>query len=157
MQGKNLMDRKMIILRGLPGAGKSTYCQTRWPQLTPAYLAPNGWPTISVSADHYFMTMSGEYRYDPAGIGPAHAQALCNLIDCIKNNVSTIVVDNTHAMNWEWKVAARLAEVTGYTIEIVDLFDSGKTDEELAARNTHGVPVEAIKNMRAKWQIGPPV
>ena len=37
-------------------------------------------------------------------------------------------------------------------VGIIDLFDAGMTDEELAERNTHGAPLEAIQRMRARWQ-----
>ena len=37
-------------------------------------------------------------------------------------------------------------------IAVVDLFDAGKTDAELAARDVHGVPEATIAAMRGRWE-----
>lgn len=144
------MGKKVVIMRGLPGSGKSTYCRTRWHDLTPWKYAKLSHPTVSVSADHFF-EFGDEYHFDPTKLGDAHATATCQLIDALTNGTSTVVVDNTHVCHWEWKVAQQLAETFGYDVEIVSLFDGGLTDEELASRNSHGVPLVTIQSMRKRW------
>jgi hypothetical protein len=37
-------------------------------------------------------------------------------------------------------------------VVVVDVFDGGLTDEDLAARNVHGVPLAGIRAMRARWE-----
>ena len=56
---------------------------------------------------------------------------------------------------WEFQEDLMWAEVYGYTVEITDLFDGGLSDEELAARNTHGVSIEIIAKQRARWEQSP--
>ena len=63
-----------------------------------------------------------------------------------------IVGDNTNTCHWEYALYTTLARAFGYELEIVDLYDGGCTDEELAARNTHGVPLETISRIRANYE-----
>lgn len=37
-------------------------------------------------------------------------------------------------------------------VHIIDLFDAGLADEELASRNRHDCPVEKIAAMRVRWE-----
>jgi hypothetical protein len=53
-------DAYVIVCRGLPGAGKSTYVAT---------LSPGA---VVCSADSYFVGPDGAYRFDPAKLGQAH-------------------------------------------------------------------------------------
>jgi len=49
----------------------------------------------------------------------------------------------------------------GYRVAVVSVFDGGCTDEELAERNEHGVPLEGIVKMRERyehdWKNGDPL
>ena len=36
-------------------------------------------------------------------------------------------------------------------LQVIDLFDGGLTDAQLAARNIHGVPEATIAKMRARY------
>ncbi len=38
------------------------------------------------------------------------------------------------------------------SVTVLDLFDAGLTDEELAERNLHKVPVDVITRMRDRWE-----
>lgn len=144
--------KHLTILRGLPGSGKSTYIRENFPGATPYRMAPAGWSPVVVSADHFFTNFSTEdYNFDTSRLGEAHAQAQLDLIQALESGREHIIVDNTHVQAWEWKVAAKLAGLFGYTIDIADLFDGGLSDAALAGRNTHGVPVEKIAEMRLKW------
>jgi len=37
-------------------------------------------------------------------------------------------------------------------VRIIDLYDGGLTNDQLAARNVHKVPVVVIARMRARWE-----
>ena len=57
--------RRVIIMRGLPGSGKSTEAKS--------YILTHG--AVVVSADDFFM-VAGKYRYNPAKIGDAHVACM---------------------------------------------------------------------------------
>ena len=143
---------RMYILRGLPGSGKSTYARGRWPGLTPARYAPMGWSPMAVSGDHFFTSLDGVYAFNLSQLGEAHVDAQRHLIRALEAKTPEVVVDNTHSRLWEFSVALELARVFGYEVEVVDLFDAGLTDEELAGRNSHGVTVEIIAKQRGRWE-----
>lgn len=106
-----------------------------------------------VSGDHYFMDLTtGVYTFDPSKLGEAHSQAQCQAIRAMQAGVENVIIDNTNARKWEWAVYTTAAQALGYEVNIIDLFDGGCTDEELAARNVHGVPANIIEAMRKKWE-----
>ena len=45
-----------------------------------------------------------------------------------------------------------MARKLNVEIKVIDVFDGGLTDAELAERNAHGVPEEVIGRMRARYQ-----
>ena len=128
---------KLTLIRGLPGAGKSSVD------------LPSG--VIYVAADDYFLDDAGEYRFDPSKLAAAHTWCLDLATKGIKG-LTSVVVHNTFTQRWEMEPYIQLARKTKARLVVLDLFDAGLTDEELAARNTHGVPVEAIARMRARYE-----
>lgn len=137
----------IVIMRGLPGSGKSTLARTI------AANQPAG-AAVIVSADDFFVGDDGVYRFNPAQIADAHAQCLARFEAAISDpKVQLVIVDNTNTQRWEFaKYVAPRAGIEA-SVTIIPVFDGGLTDEELAARNTHGVPVEAIRRMRARWEV----
>ena len=126
---------KLTLVRGLPGSGKTTKALRM--------------PGLHLSADDYFMVMD-KYVFDKTKIGEAHAW--CQAYAILNMGILPVVVDNTFTRRWEMDVYTSAAERLGVEVEIIDLFDAGLTDEELAARNTHGVTAEKIKEMRERWE-----
>lgn len=134
----------LLTIGGLPGSGKSTLASKE---------TDNGRLAYVFEADDYFTnTQSGIYTFDASKIGQAHAQCQTNVAQAMRFNHPLIVVANTFSQPWERTVYHLLAAAYGYSIAHIDLFDAGLTDEELAARCVHGVPVEQIARMRARWE-----
>jgi tRNA uridine 5-carbamoylmethylation protein Kti12 len=139
---------KVYILRGLPGSGKSTFSKN--------LAREKGENNISIcSADDYFIGSDGVYRFSPQKLKDAHLSCKEKFVDSLNNEVPFVVVDNTNTQKWEFENYMLIAKEYGYSVEIVNFFDGGLTDKELAKRNTHGVPEEKIKQMRERFQPDP--
>ena len=131
------MSNTMYLIRGLSGAGKST---------TAASL-----PISEVfEADDFFM-VDGEYSFNPSRLKDAHADCLSRAVEAMKAG-KDFAVSNTFTQQWEMDPYLAAAEEHGITVDIVDIFDGGMTDEELHARNVHNVPLETIKRQRERYQ-----
>jgi hypothetical protein len=138
------------LIRGLPGSGKTRYSRDA------IIITEQQFPTVPIElyeADDYFF-YGGEYRFNPAKIGEAHADCQTRVAEFMGDNDSlgVVVVANTFSQQWEMTVYYLLASAYGYTVEQIDLFDSGLSDAQLAERCVHGVPVEKIAQMRARWE-----
>jgi predicted kinase len=129
-----------VIERGLPGAGKSWDARGWVARLGADYC----------SADLWFEGPGG-YAFRPGELGQAHEACWQAFLGALRAGRS-VVVDNTHCQRWEWARYHEAAVAAGYAVVVRHLFDGGFSDEELARRNTHGVPAEAIGRMRARWE-----
>lgn len=126
---------KVYILRGIPGAGKTTFTK--------------GLETVKpfgvCSADAYFMR-GGEYKFDPSKLGEAHGACLRRFTDLLMTPHcgSDVVVDNTNTSNLECAPYVALAQALGAEVEFVVF---GVDPATCAARNVHGVPEHAVQRM----------
>jgi predicted kinase len=132
--------KRVIIARGLPGSGKSTYAKSHYP----------GAPICS--ADDYFIGSDGVYRFAPIKLGAAHKSCMQKFLAAIADGVETIVVDNTHTRVSEFSPYATVAEASGYEVTIVRMDTPMKV---AAGRNAHGVPEEAVRRMEARFEPCP--
>ncbi len=67
--------------------------------------------------------------------------------------ITHVIIDNTNTQAWEAKPYCQLAQDFGYTVQFVTADTPWEFDaEECAKRNTHGVPLDAIKGMIARFQ-----
>ena len=134
---------QMFIMRGLPGSGKSTVVETI------RHNSVNFMPRIC-SADDFFM-VDGRYDFRPWLIGQAHEACKIKAFRAMMDGVD-VFIDNTNSCKWEFELYVLWARQLNYRCIIIDLFDSKLSDEELAARCKHGVPVDSIAKMRARWE-----
>ncbi len=137
----------LIVMRGIPGAGKSTKAK----QLAGVNgVIHSTDDVIEAQGDYheFFEKMFASKDFSP--LSKAHSTNLKNLIKSIKAGVSPVVLDNTNIKLNEPKAAVKAALELGLddkNIKIVDIGTGGLSAEELAARNTHGVPLEKIRSM----------
>lgn len=131
---------RVVIMSGIPGSGKSTYVKENLPE------------AVVVSADDYFTTRTGAYKFDSAKLPQAHNQCLrrfTNFLITYSGGQDLIVqpilvVDNTNLTVAEIAPYAALAQAYGADLEIITLVC---TIETAAKRNVHGVPEEAVDRM----------
>ena len=124
--------KQLILLRGLPGSGKSTFA--------------NLLGGIHVEADQYFMR-DGEYRFDASKLKQAHNWCKLRVEHSMEDGVDKITVSNTFTQEWEMDVYFELAEKYGYQISC--LIVENRHD----SKNIHGCPDDKIEQMRNRFEI----
>ena len=124
--------KQLILLRGLPGSGKSTFA--------------NLLGGIHVEADQYFMR-DGEYRFDASKLKQAHNWCKLRVEHSMEDGADKITVSNTFTQEWEMDAYFELAEKYGYQTSclIVENRHDGK--------NIHGCPDDKIEQMRNRFEI----
>lgn len=126
-------------MRGLPGAGKSTWAQENHPG---AHVC---------SADSYFLDDEGVYMFNSALISEAHASCLRRFTEILaaiekdsENSPEVVVVDNTAIRAWEISPYYNLSRAFDHDVRIIHI----QCDAETAhSRNIHGVPMERVEKM----------
>ncbi|XP_044262749.1 NEDD4-binding protein 2-like [Tribolium madens] len=138
----------LVILRGLPGSGKSHLGVV----ITDVTLGPGNNSQHILSTDDYFI-QNRKYVFDPSRLQEAHEWNHRRAFQAMSRGLSPVIVDNTNTQMWEMKPYAMMATDYGYMIEILEpdtwwCFN----DKELARRNTHGVPRAKIKDMLDRYE-----
>ena len=142
---------KVVILSGIPGAGKGSWVEENRDNVD--YI---------VSADDYFM-VNGEYKYNYQQIQEAHNSCLKKFVEYIQHVPATaqavIVVDNTNTTSEEIAPYYAIAKAYGAEVALLTFTCSAEVS---AARNLHGVPLKSSTVMEkrlakrilpAHWQI----
>lgn len=147
----------LFVVRGLPGSGKSTvaglyqHYTKVWGICQPVREADNYEGLYTYHEDGR-VDFHGGRRIDGVPmISLAHAECQ-RLVEEDMSRSPIVVVANTFTQGWEFAPYVAMAERHGFRIVVIDVFDGGMTDEQLAARNKHGVPVDAIAGMRRRWE-----
>lgn len=145
--------KKVFIMRGLPGSGKSHYVKNNLPELKSEVIDLNWDIPVTlravVSADHFFENEKGEYNFNPSLLPEAHRACLKSFLDHLQNRVQEVVVDNTNTQLWEMSPYVALGEAFGYEVKILHI----RVDIETSvSRNTHGVPRRVIGEMWKRWE-----
>jgi predicted kinase len=136
--------KELFLLRGLPGAGKSTLADS---------LGGN-W----IEANQYFINKEGVYQFDVTKLKDAHhyCQARVeHVMEFYSNGEETIkytsfgriIVSNTFTQEWEMQPYYDLAEKYGY--RVYSLIVENRHD----GINQHGVPVEKLIEMKNRFQV----
>jgi len=142
---------KLLMMRGVPGCGKSTKAEQLL--IKEASLGRNA---------HIFSTdafWGVEYNFVQAKLREAHLwnqnRAMAKMIEvyALKEHNTTIIIDNTNICSWELRPYVKPALQLNFAIEIIEPSTSWAFDaEECARRTVHGVPVETIRSMLARWE-----
>lgn len=145
----------LVIMRGIPGSGKSTKAKI----LVGEGVIHSTDDLIESTGDYRLFFEEMKKSGDFVNLSRMHSKNLFNARKSMDEGVSPIVIDNTNLKANEAKAYVKHALLLGYddnNIQIVDVGDGGLTAEGLAARNTHGVPLDKIETMiKSHKGVGP--
>ena len=130
---------KLILIRGLPGTGKSTLAQ----RLT---IERRWW----YEADHYFYRGwkgQGPYYFDPVKLKDAHEWCQRRVKEHMREEAPLLVVSNTFSTWWEIRPYFDLAKTYQYDTTVIKLVGMHGS--------VHEVPEETIDKMVDRWEDWP--
>ena len=144
------ISRILIIVRGLPGAGKSTLANMFGVPVREA----DKFPGLYTYHDDGRVEFHGMTTMPDGALMIQNAHEWCQ--DRVREDFAShaawrAVVANTFVQGWEFTPYLEIAREAGARIVVIDCYDGGMDDATLAARNTHGVPEVAIRRMRQNW------
>ena len=133
--------KKLYLVRGLPGSGKSTFAE-----------ALVGSDFLVCEADKYFI-VDGEYKFDGTKIKQAHEWCKNRVEIMMKDSLVNdqfyreIAVSNTFTQEWEMEDYYKLAEKYGYMVFSVIV------ENRHGGVNQHGVPDVKLAQMKNRFEI----
>jgi predicted kinase len=127
--------QNLILLRGLPGSGKSTVAKLF------------GDSPCHYEADMFFIDERNVYRFEPTKLKDAHNWCRHKTMEAMKAGHPTVIVSNTFTQEWEMEVYYVLAEELGYQVHslIVENRHNGV--------NVHNVPEEKLQAMKDRFEV----
>ena len=134
--------KAFILLRGLPGSGKTT-TSTFLKKL----LEANGKAYVVCSADDFFIGEDGAYNYDKTKLPAAHEQCYKHFQEAVESSIPTVVLDNTNTMTSEFDKYIKLAHEHKYKTH------SLVCENRHEGKSLHNVPDYAIERMKARFDL----
>lgn len=128
------MTKTLILLRGLPGSGKSTVAKLF------------GDDSCHYEADMFFVK-DGIYEFCPSKLKDAHTWCKDKTMKAMKAGYPTVIVSNTFTQEWEMESYYRMAEEHDY--RVVSLIVENRHD----GKNVHDCPEDKVEIMRNRFQI----
>ena len=140
MDNVNETQGELILLRGLPGSGKTTLAKII------LQLRSTDEPEI-LSADDFFEDKDGDYNFDSTKIKEAHNYCQFRCSERMRQQKSKIVVANTFTQEWEMDEYFKMAERYNYRVHTVIV------ENRHGNENVHGVPEDKLQQMKNRFQI----
>lgn len=124
---------KLFLVRGLPGAGKSTFVK---------HLGD----CVHLEADMYFLK-NGEYVFNKDELKDAHLWCQNSCYFALSFGKKNVVVSNTFTQEWEMKPYFEMAEKMGVevTVLVVENYHGGKS--------IHDVPQQTMDAMEKRFTL----
>lgn len=140
-------DKLAIIMRGLPGSGKS-YWVEQFIAAQPAAVAQQIRLRGYFSTDNLFY-QQGQYQFNPSRLSEYHQRNLTLFIQALARGEPIVICDNTNMAYWEYMAYGAAAKALGYQVRIVLIGEPlDEVHQQLCAeRNQHGVGLKQIRAM----------
>jgi predicted kinase len=129
--------KSLIILRGLPGSGKTALAKL---------LSEAGkYPVFAI--DDYFTDASGNYTFRFEDNFKAYEFCRSRTEEAMKAGDEKIFLDNVFSLEWEMEPYFKLASEYAYQVHVVTV------ENRHHSENRHGVSTEQIQRMAEKYQV----
>ncbi|EGZ06704.1 hypothetical protein PHYSODRAFT_439851, partial [Phytophthora sojae] len=154
----------VVILRGIPGSGKSTLGRE-----IGAICRERGAAFTACSADFFFETSRG-YVFDVKKLGAAHSKCKGDFTRAVHGDTPrnqgggkqrrphqhVVLVDNTSTQRWEYEPYEEIARSIDCHAHIVEMkCPDVLTAYRMGQRNSHGVPPDKVVSMFMRWEEDP--
>ena len=123
----------LYLLRGLPGAGKSTIGKNL--------------KAVNFEADQFFLDENSNYNFDATKLKDAHEWCQKRVKNCMIEGIKDISVSNTFTQEWEMEAYYKLAEQYDYRVH------SLVVENRHEGVNKHGVPADKLEQMKNRFEI----
>ena len=128
------MDKRvLIIVRGIPGCGKSTFS--------------NLLGRAVCTADDYHTDRNGNYNWKQENQGKAHDWCQRKAKRFMKRGINRVIIANTSTTEREMKPYIHMAKTYGYKVFSVIV------ENRHGGINSHNVPEETLEKMTKRFQI----
>lgn len=144
--------RVLILMRGVPGSGKSYLAK----KIVAATISTSlvDYKTHICSTDDYFES-GGVYIFDKQRLSEAHDWNQRRVRNALHQGLSPVIVDNTNVETWEMEPYLRDGVRNGYLIEVMEPNTPwAKKYNQLVMRNSHNVPPHTIRKMLNNFEEG---
>jgi predicted kinase len=127
------MNKELFLLRGLPGAGKSTLAKA---------LGGN-----HIEADMFHIDENGNYNWKPEKVKAAHSWCQNMVGSWMSDGVERIIVSNTFTQEWEMEFYYKWALDFNYKVF------SLVVENRHGGVNEHNVPEDTLVKMKERFEI----
>lgn len=135
------MRKTIIMMRGLPGSGKTTMAKT--------------FGGLRLSTDDYWTLGGKSYQFVVALAPYAHKWNLARCHIAMVDQIPLIVIDNTNINRDQMLPYIELATIYDYRVIYAKPDTPWAMDPvECAKRSSHNVPEEKVKLMAESWEDG---
>ncbi len=129
------MNKKLYLIRGVSGSGKSSFVKSLMDK-----------KSVSLSADDWMVT-KGKYAFSKNRLPIVHRICLDQTEKKMNSRVEKIFVHNTFTTSKELKPYYKLAEKYGYDVHSIVM------ENRHGGQNVHDVPEDTIVSQKQKFQL----
>lgn len=135
-----MIEKTVVILRGCPGAGKSSFA--KW--LKERSPSSN---TVIVSTDHFF-EQDGKYLFDPTRLKEAIRSCYQAFSVAMRDQgVDTVIVDNTNTRSSDFAYFEFVGRKHGF--KVVHLI----VENRHGSLSLHNVPYRKVREFADRFQV----
>jgi len=148
--GGSEVEKILYVMRGVPGSGKSHLAKT----ILHHEHSSTNFNGVILSTDDFF-DKEGIYVFNPKELPNAHQWNQKRALDHMTKGHSPIIIDNTNTQKWEAKFYVENGLDSGYRVIVREPeteWWKAKDSVQMAQKNSHGVPQDAIKKMLDRFE-----